>query len=123
MPFAGLPSAGASGVTGTPAGKWQVSSTGGTQVRWRRDGTELFFLSSGDTLMAVAVNGRGSAFEVGAVRPLFSLRSRPNYLGYGGGNSYAVSPDGQRFLANVATAGQAKAPITLVANWTAALKE
>lgn len=37
-------------------------------VRWRRDGQELFYLAPDRKLMAAAVNGQGSAFEVGPVR-------------------------------------------------------
>jgi hypothetical protein len=34
-----------------------------------------------------------------------------------------VSPDGQRFLVNTLTEEPTSAPITLVVNWTAALKK
>jgi hypothetical protein len=34
-----------------------------------------------------------------------------------------VTPDGQRFLVNASDEGVASAPITLVVNWTAALKK
>ena len=67
--------------------------------------------------MAAAVNGQGSAFEVGAVRPLFDTRpSGPGFV-------YDVAPDGQRFLVNTLTEEVASAPITLVVNWPALLKK
>ena len=31
--------------------KWQISTTGGIQARWRRDGRELFYLSTDGQLM------------------------------------------------------------------------
>jgi Tol biopolymer transport system component len=37
----------------TPAGKWQISTAGGIQPVWRRDGKELFYLAPDGTLMAV----------------------------------------------------------------------
>jgi hypothetical protein len=37
-------------------GKWQVSTDGGEQPRWRGDGKEIFFLSSDAKLMAVSVD-------------------------------------------------------------------
>ena len=77
-----------------PGGKWQVSSSGGTSPRWRRDGNEIFYVGPDKKLMAVAVNGKGSTFEVGAVRALF--QTRLTALRYG----YDVSADGQRFLIN-----------------------
>ena len=65
--------------------------------------------------MAAAVNGAGSAFEVGTVRPLFDVRS-------GGPRSvYDVSPDGQRFVVNTLVEEAAAVPITLVVNWATAL--
>jgi eukaryotic-like serine/threonine-protein kinase len=100
-----------------PGGKWQVSTTGGTQPRYRRDGKEIFYLAPDNKLMAAAVNGQGSAFEVGAVRPLFDTRpSGPGFV-------YDVAPDGQRFLVNTLTEEVASTPITLVVNWPALLKK
>ena len=57
-----------------PGGKWQISTAGGTFPRWRRDGTEIFYLAPDNKMMAAAVNGKGSNFEVGAVKPLFETR-------------------------------------------------
>ena len=72
-------------------GPWQVSTAGGSFPRWRRDGKEIFYLAPDGTLMAASVNGRGSAFEVGAVRPLFRSRARTDQ-----GYAYDVSADGRR---------------------------
>jgi serine/threonine protein kinase/Tol biopolymer transport system component len=102
----------------TQGGKWQVSTAGGYQPRWRRDGKEIFYLGPDDKLMSAAVNGAGSAFEVGAVRPLFDTRAGgPGFL-------YDVSADGQRFLVNTLVEELSEsAPITLVVNWPALLKK
>jgi hypothetical protein len=104
------------------AGKFLVSSSGGVQPRWRRDGTELFYIASDGTLMAVDVK-TAPAFQAGIPHALFDPRIQ------GGGSTqfvfrYDVAPDGQRFLVN--TEGQAEAvadPITVVSNWQAALKK
>ena len=100
-----------------PGGKWQVSTAGGSYPRWRRDGAELFYLAADNRLMAATVNGQGSGFEVGAVRPLFATRARTarRYM-------YDVSADGQRFLINTLVEEAALEPITLVVNWTAGLR-
>jgi hypothetical protein len=37
----------------TPPNKWPISSTGGTDPRWRRDGKELFYLATDGKLMSV----------------------------------------------------------------------
>ena len=109
----------AAAARGASDGKWQVSTAGGSAPRWRGDGKEIFYLggSALNKLMAAAVNGQGSAFEVGAVRPLFDTRPRwPRWV-------YVVSPDGQRFLVNTLVEEAAAAPITLVVNWPALLKK
>lgn len=100
------------------APKWQVSKAGGNWPRWRSDGRELFYLAPDDTLMAAAVNGRGSTFEVGAARALFATRAPPINLR----STYDVASDGQRFLIITLAEEAALAPITLVVNWPALLK-
>ena len=99
-----------------------VSTSGGIQPRWRRDAKELFYLSRG-RIMAVPLGG-GPTLDVGAPTALFGVRVQ------GPGNSsspyrpyfYDVTADGQRFVVNVPTAGEAL-PITVVLNWTAGLKK
>jgi len=103
-------------------GKWQVSTTGGNWPRWRRDGTELFYVAPNDRLTAVTVNGRNAEFEAGAAKPLFVSRPRAQQ-GLNAQYNYDVSSDGQRFLVNTLVDQAAPAPITLVFNWTAALKQ
>jgi Tol biopolymer transport system component len=95
--------------------KWQVSTTGGLYPRWRRDGKELFYRSLDNKLMAASVNGDGSSFEVGTVRPLFDVRPGGPFW------FYDVAPDGQHFLVNTAEQRTTSAPISLIVNWPAAL--
>ncbi len=52
------------------AGKFRVSTDGGSQPRWRRDGKELFFISATARLMAVDVKTAPS-FESGTPQELF----------------------------------------------------
>jgi serine/threonine protein kinase len=100
-----------------PGGKRQVSNGGGDWPRWRADGTEIFYRAPDNMLMVAAVNGRGPTFEIGAVKPLFQMRSA------GTGHAYAVTADGQRFLVNTAPEEASAAPITVVVNWTAGLSQ
>jgi serine/threonine protein kinase len=118
-PFLGLRGEPTAAAPGTPGGKWQVSAAGGNWPRWRSDGKEIFYLAPDSKLMVAAVNGQGSAFEVDAVRPLFDMRPVTNQR-----FMYDVSADGQRFLVNTPAeeGSSAPAPITLVVNWPAALK-
>jgi hypothetical protein len=97
-----------------PSGKWQVSTGGGVQPRWRADGKELYFIAPDRKLMAVPVAVRGSAFEAGKPVPLFGTR-----MGVGTATwraQYAVSPDG-RFLINQVVEESTTTPITLILNW------
>ena len=56
------------------AGKWQISTGGGSYPRWRRDGKELFYLSRDRKLMAVQINSSGPAIEAGIPHALFDVR-------------------------------------------------
>src|SRR5205814_1046544 len=53
-------------------GKWPVSTKGGGDPRFRRDGKELFYISSDRKMMAVEVK-TGGAFEPGIPKALFDL--------------------------------------------------
>lgn len=102
-----------------PGSKWRISTAGGEEPKWRRDGKELFFLAGDKKLMAAQVKGNGSTFEIGVVRPLFQIHGRK--IG-GASTVYDVSADGQRFLVNT-LAEENPSPLTLVVNWTADLKK
>ena len=105
------------GSAGAPVGKRQISTTGGAYPRWRRDGKELFYIAPDRRLMAAEVSVKGSTLEVGAVHPLFGpVNGAASF-------QYDVSADGQRILAVVAPEEQGTEPLTLVQNWTAALKK
>jgi Tol biopolymer transport system component len=108
-------------------GKWQVSQSGGSMPRWRRDGKELFYLSPNGQLMAADVNLSGTALEITAVHSLFRLRLAPGPPIYdlgptAGQIGYDVSPDGQRILVNSPAETDAM-PITVILNWPAELKK
>src|SRR5438128_1316774 len=100
-------------------GKWQISNGGGAQPHWRRDGKELFYLSPDKKLMAVEVNGSSGTFEAGIPKALFDLR----IISTNGFSDYDVTADGQRFLVNTLVEQTARAPVTVVMNWTADLKK
>ncbi|HEU5258703.1 MAG TPA: hypothetical protein VFU28_22100 [Vicinamibacterales bacterium] len=109
-------------------GKWQISPAGGTQPRFRRDGGELFYVAPDTRLMAVTLRLKPDANmpEAGTPVALFPARlaaggNIPN-TGFNAHAQYAVAPDG-RFLLNMASDNAVTAPITIVQNWTAGLKQ
>ena len=105
-----------------PGGKRQISTSGGTFPRWRRDGKEIFYVGPDRRLMAAEVNSKGDTIAVGQVRPLGAPPVRAAsgaFLGY----QYDVSPDGQRFLVVAPPEQNTVPPLTLIQNWTAGLKK
>jgi hypothetical protein len=66
--------------------------------------------------MAVAVK-TAPKFSAGEPKMLFQSSADPLYPNLG--IPYAVSPDGQRFLMNVAIDEARNPPITIVMNWPA----
>jgi Tol biopolymer transport system component len=94
-------------------GKWLISTEGGTEPAWNRNGRELFY-RSGNRMMAVETTTQPS-FTAGRPRALFEgeflATSYPQL-----GTNYDVSADGQRFLM-VKQGDQVPSQITVVQNW------
>jgi Tol biopolymer transport system component len=100
-------------------GKWQVSTGGGVEPRWSRDGKELFYFS-GQTLMAVPVTLQPT-FATGTPVALFDAPIQPGYTS--DSHRWQVASDGKRFLI-LANAGKDEgAPLDVVVNWTTLLKK
>jgi eukaryotic-like serine/threonine-protein kinase len=100
-----------------PGQKLPVSTNGGAQVRWPRNGKELFYIGLDDRLMAVPIRvpSNGQAMEIGAPVPLFPTRvigGAVNVLR----QQYVVSPDGQKFLINTVPEDSGSSRITVILN-------
>jgi Tol biopolymer transport system component len=96
-------------------GKWRISTGGGYQPRWRRDGKELFFFTADGLLMSTDVT-LVPTFRASTPRALFLAPI------FGGGatttNQYwDLTPDGQRFLINTTSANDRSSVLTVVLNW------
>ncbi len=95
--------------------KWQIPTTEAGGPRWRHDGQELFFIN-GNQMMAVSVKRVGSGLELGPAHPLFRLNMvEENPF------RYAVTRDGQRFVA-IVSAQDSSQPLVVVQNWPTELK-
>ena len=95
-----------------------VSSNGGTQPRWSRDGKELFYVE-GSTLVAVSVSS-GPTFSVGSARRLFEHPGLPDSRGSLSYPKYDVSTDGRQFVLHEPVDLGEEAPkpsIRVVQNW------
>jgi WD40 repeat protein len=100
----------------------QISSQGGTEPIWRGDGGELFYLSADGHLMAVDIHQSANLLGEGESTPLFEARpTRGRYEALSAFNqrSYAVTPDGERFLFNIPLEERAALPVMVVLNWSA----
>jgi len=74
--------------------RWQVSTNGGIEPTWAHSGQELFYFNFNDELVSAQVQTTPT-FMVGDQRALFSAVT---YGRSGVHQSYAVSPDDQRFI-------------------------
>ena len=100
-----------------PGGKLQISTNGGAQVRWRRDGKELFYIGLDNRLMAVPIRLDSNAMLVEANAPVPLFATHVGGADQGGDRQqYIVSADGQRFLMNTVV-NETAAPLTVILNW------
>ncbi len=98
-----------------PGDRIQASVGGGQQVRWARNGSELFYIAADQRLTSVRVTfGATGKLVLGAPVPLFRTESDSSFMTR---QQYVVSPDGQRFLINAATDAIDPPSITLILNW------
>ena len=95
-----------------PTSKWQISTAGGSQPRWRRDGKELYFIAPDAKLMAAQIHASPSGIESESPVVLFQTRMDPGTFR----QQYVVSADG-RFLINELIEDASAPPITLILNW------
>jgi len=102
-------------------GKWQVSSAGGQEPRWRQDGKELFYLSADGKMMAMAVT-TGSSFKASSPVALFQTHRRQPVSAQEV-FSYDVSGDGQRFLIITKVDEANAAPLSIHLNWALAMEK
>ena len=99
-----------------PKGRWMVSSDGGYESKWSRDGKKLYYFGAG-TFWGADITA-GSSFSFGMPKKLFVTNMRP-----GQGNSFCVSLDGQQVLVNeLPSAGPGDMAARMIQNWPASLE-
>jgi eukaryotic-like serine/threonine-protein kinase len=98
-----------------PGAPLPISTGGGAQVRWRSDGTELFYIAPDGNLMTVSMQTDSS----GIPKPGNAVRLFLTHVGAVEDISpahYLPSSDGQKFLMDTIVEENA-APITVIVNW------
>jgi serine/threonine protein kinase len=101
-----------------PGAKFQISTNGGAQPRWNKNGKEVFYVSLDSKMMAspLKLSSDGQSLETGTPAALFPVRIAGGPLVLDK-QQYAVSSDGQRFLVNLTLEEDRTSPITLIYNW------
>ena len=99
-----------------PKGKIQVSTNGGRDPQWQKDGKELFYISSDNKLMAVKIKTEPQ-IHIGSIVPLFDVQFD------GWSNMYKVLNNGQEFLVNQFSFHSVSKPLKVVLNWRNLLNE
>ena len=90
-------------------GKWMVSQGGANEPRWRRDGKELFYVTTDGQLMVSEVNGAGAAFQSSPPKLLFKGVAP---------TQFEVNAGGTRFLFPMVGSDTTQYPFTVVLTWT-----
>jgi serine/threonine protein kinase len=104
-----------------PTAKFQISTDGGVSPRWRRDGTEIFYVSPDNVLMAVSVRTTDKTVDPSKSEALFNIGPGPaGLVGYGTRQQYDVTADGKRFLVNSNITQATENPVAVVWNWLGA---
>ncbi len=99
-----------------PGGKWQISTAGGTEAKWRADGKELYYRSPDQKLMVVSIQADPN-FAAGLPKALFQGRFETGTVR----DRYLPSPDGQKFFVIGTLNRESIAPTTVALNWFAEL--
>lgn len=107
------------GVKDAPAGRWQISSGGAQEVRWRNDGREIYYESPDGKVMAAELQLGPQGVRVETPRALFSAS-----FGAATVHEFDTTPDGQKFLviADPRLDSSANRP-TVIANWQATVEK
>ena len=94
--------------------RWQLSTGGGVQPRWRADGKELFYLGPDGDVMSVSMPD-GDPTKAGRPLRLFSLRIEPSAAF----DQFTPTADGQQFLVRrpLRPGGADSAPVHVIVNW------
>ena len=100
-----------------------ISTAGGSQPHWRRDGREIFYLAADRSVTAVALED-GATLEPTMAQVLFRIRGLPSGVPTGISDRirFCVAQDGQRFLINSPIDGAGPQAITVATKWPALLR-
>ena len=94
--------------------RWQISSGGGADPKWRADGRELFYVAADRRMMSVGTTLQPS-FRRGSAKVLFQTQLESLWMDTR--NHYDVTADGKRFVVIAPVSDRREAPFTLLMHW------
>jgi Tol biopolymer transport system component len=100
--------------------QWQISTGGGSDPRWPRNGREIIFRGTNRALWSVPVTP-GATFHHGRPTELFSMTALDDAVSVSSG-LYDVSADARRVLVGVITGSAARGPFDVIVNWPVLLR-
>ncbi len=100
------------------AGRWQISTKGGSEPTWAHSGKEIFYRDAGGEMVAAQVTTRPAVAVLGRLK-LFAAGS---FVTDEAHRAYDVSPDDQRFIMIATEGGDQPNELVLVENWLEELK-
>ena len=95
--------------------KWQISTGGGYEPLWSRDGKEIFYITPDNVMTAVEVDTAGG-FSIGKRRALFRVDAYRRHYTH---RAYDVMPDGRFVL--IRDGRSLPGELVMVDNWTSEL--
>jgi Tol biopolymer transport system component len=98
-------------------GRWQISNSGASDIKWRDDGRELYYETLDGRIMAVAIEAGPSGLRAGTPRELFTADIDTANL-----HSFDATGDGERFLLLLRPRNQDQRRMTAVVEWQATLR-
>ena len=102
----------------TSSAKWQVSTVGGSEPSWSKNGRRLFYINGRNEMVSAEVPP-GPAFTLGKQRTLFSVAQ---FTRTGPIPSYTLAPDGEHFLMVREGEATQQSELILAENWLQGLK-
>src|SRR5437870_1181034 len=105
---------------GSPGGRKQISTEGGTWPAWARNGRELFFLK-GDKLAAVTLDAESN--PVGQARVVLDAPKLADLQFQADSPWYDVMPDGEHFVMLLSPQYPSPTHYNIVVNWFEELKQ
>jgi Tol biopolymer transport system component len=107
----------AGATNGRHTARTQISNTGGSDMKWRDDGRELYYETLDGRIMAVEIQTGANGIRLETPRELFMADTV-----YGQLHSFDATGDGQRFLLLLNPRNQEPTRLTVVTNWHTKLR-